>query len=185
MDGHTPKPARFGLDGPTPRPTRIGLRWTHPQANKDCVRMGPHPSPHGVDWIWRADPEAHKDSAPMSRYSPQAHKDPPPPDPGRPKTLPKTLDLCRDMSVRTLPGPRRGQGGPRTKFKIVVSTARHGFGWTGPPPANDPRGSSKTMVRLQVVAQSIQQPHGSKGFGAPPDDAMPDTDPDAPHLLCL
>jgi hypothetical protein len=35
---------------------------------------------------------------------------------------PKTNGILREMAIRTLPGTPRG-GGPRTKLKIVLSTA--------------------------------------------------------------
>ncbi len=43
----------------------------------------------------------------------------PPPDPDR--NRPKTHDLLREMTLRTLP---RGRGGPRTELEIGVSTAK-------------------------------------------------------------
>ena len=46
----------------------------------------------------------------------------PPPDPGR--IRPKTTDPLRKVTVRTLPRDPPGEGGPRTKLKIVLSTAR-------------------------------------------------------------
>ncbi len=106
-------PGGLAADAQNPAPGELGPPGSGPESAQNLTGSGPKSTEN------LPDPGRDRPNTSLDPAAPESAQNPP--DPGR--NLPNTTDPIRKLSVRTLPQDPKG-GGPKTKLKIVLSTAR-------------------------------------------------------------